>query len=339
MLFSTQLSAASLAGLCHVLRHTLDAGITLRDAFRQQATRGDPTVRPAAERIRRHLEHGDSLETALAGEKESFPPLFIAMAQVGEQTGRLPEVFAELEKYYQLQEKLRRTFRQRSFPVFIQLGVAFLVIAVMLFALSFIADTRGGQAPAILGVRGAGGAVLFLVLSFGSVALVWLLYRVLHGTLRYQASVDVFLLRVPGLGGCLQALALGRFALALRLTLDSDLPVAKALRLSLLATGNAAFIARSEGVLRAVKEGEDLTLALSGAGLFPEEFIHMVAVAEESGRIPEVMGHQAEKYHDEAGRRLTALMKGLTWAVWLVYAIFTIIAIFKIAGTYFDQLN
>ena len=66
----------------------------------------------------------------------------------------------------------------------------------------------------------------------------------------------------------------------------------------------AAFIARTEGVLRAVKDGEDLTLALTGAGLFPEEFIHMIAVAEESGRIPEIMRHQAEQYHDEAGRRL-----------------------------------
>src|SRR5437868_2137971 len=128
MSFSSQLPAAALAGLCHVLRHSLDAGITLRDVFRQQAARGQPAVRDAAERVRLRLERGDSLEAALEDEQGVFPPLFRAMAQVGEQTGRLPEVFAELEKYYALQEKLRREFRSRTFPMLVQLVIAFLII-------------------------------------------------------------------------------------------------------------------------------------------------------------------------------------------------------------------
>jgi type II secretory pathway component PulF len=338
MLFSSELPPATLAEMCRILRHSLGAGLTLRDVFRQLATRGPRAARPVAERVRQRLDRGDSLEEALKGEEQFFPPLLIAMAHVGERTGHLPEVFEELEKYYLLQQKLRREFRSRIVPTLLQLGLAFVVIAAMLFVLGMLSDSRGGQGPSVLGMRGAGAGVLFLVLSFGSVALLFVAYLVLTRTLRRKEALDAFWLRLPALGPCLQALALGRFALALRLTLDSDLSVGKALRLSMQATGNAAFAARTDAVVKALKGGENLTLALSRAQIFPQDFLNMVAVAEEGGRVPEMMRHQAEHYHDEAGRRLRRLVRVAGGLVWVVYAAFMIIAIFQLAGRYLSLL-
>jgi type II secretory pathway component PulF len=65
----------------------------------------------------------------------------------------------------------------------------------------------------------------------------------------------------------------------------------------------------------------------------------MVAVGEEGGRVPEVLRHQAEHYHDEASRRMRALVRTATFVVWLAYAIFTIIAIFTLAQRYFERLK
>ena len=63
-------------------------------------------------------------------------------------------------------------------------------------------------------------------------------------------------------------LGLGRFTMALYITLDSGMPIARALRLSLLATGNAAFTHQTDTVTQAVKNGEPLTEALTRTGLF-----------------------------------------------------------------------
>ena len=331
MLFSAQLPPASLVEMCHILRHSLGAGLTVRDVFRQLATRGPGRVRPVAERVRQRLDRGDSLEDALQDEAKTLPPLLRATAQVGERTGHLPEVFAELEKYYALQQKLRREFRARTLPTLIQLVFAFLIIAAVLFILGAISQTRGGDAPAVSGV-------LFLTLSFGSLALIFVAYLVLTRTLRRKPAFDALLLRVPALGPCAQALALGRFALALRLTLDSDLPIAKAVRLSLQATDNAAYAARTDAVLAAIKKGDDLTLALGQAQIFPVEFLNMVAVAEEGGRIPEMMSHQAQYYQEEASRRLRRLVRVAGGLVWVAYAAFMIFAIFQLYSRYFGLL-
>jgi hypothetical protein len=51
-----------------------------------------------------------------------------------------------------------------------------------------------------------------------------------------------------------------------------------------------------------------------------------------------MMRHQAEHYHDDAGRRLRRLVRVAGGLVWVVYAAFMIIAIFQIAGRYLSQL-
>ena len=63
-----------------------------------------------AQRICSQLQAGGDLQGALEKEQGVFPPLFISMAVVAEQTGNLPEIFSELERYYLSQQTLRRRF-------------------------------------------------------------------------------------------------------------------------------------------------------------------------------------------------------------------------------------
>jgi type II secretory pathway component PulF len=151
--------------------------------------------------------------------------------------------------------------------------------------------------------------------------------------------VDAFLLGLPAVGPCLRALALARFCVALRLTFETAMPTARALRLALRATGNQAFIERSEGIEAAVRAGNDLTLSLGQSGRFPEDFRNILAVAEESGRLTEVLREQAEYYHEEAGRRLTVLTSLASYGVWFVVGGLIIFVIFRLFGSYLALLN
>src|SRR5207248_373684 len=141
------------------------------------------------------------------------------------------------------------------------------------------------------------------------------------------------------LGPCLRALALGRFCLALRLTLEAGMPIGRALRLALRATGNRAFVALTGEVEKAVRAGDDLTLALTRTGRFPEDFRNILAGGEESGRLTEVLRQQAEHYHEEAGRRLVALTAVAGYAVWAGVGVVIIVAIFRLFLSYLNVLN
>src|SRR6266446_1970917 len=100
MLFSRQLPLPRIIELCRVLRHNLAAGLTLKTVFQQQSKRGSFQIRPIADRVALRLEQGESLVAALEQERDLFPTLFLSLTRLGEETGHLPEIYTELEKYY-----------------------------------------------------------------------------------------------------------------------------------------------------------------------------------------------------------------------------------------------
>ena len=329
-------SLADLTRFCRLARHGLAAGLSLVDVFRQQAERGPMSLRPVVAAIHERLNRGDGLEDALKAEGGRLPALFVTMAAVGEQTGHLPEAFAELERFFELQWTLRRRFlADITWPV-IQFVLAVGVIALLLLILGMIGAPFD---PIGLGT-GIRGAATWLVLVFGVLATLWGGYRLLARSLRHKAAVDRFLLRVPVIGPCLEALALARFCLGLRLSLGAGLPVKAAVRRSLDATGNAAYPARYEEAAAALRRGDDLTTILRACAIFPQDFLDIVANAEEGGRTPEVMEKQAEFYQEESSLRLQVLTRVAGFGVWLVVAVVIIAMIFRIAMTvYIGPLN
>jgi type II secretory pathway component PulF len=113
----------------------------------------------------------------------------------------------------------------------------------------------------------------------------------------------------------------------------------KAVGLSLYATGNAAFARLAKPVQGYIKSGDNLTGALTRTHFFPEDFLHIVGVAEQGGRVPEAMVQQAEQYTEEAERRLAVLARLLGFGVWIAVASFIVFAIFRMAGMYLQTLQ
>ena len=342
MFLSRQLPLSALIELCRAMRHNLGAGLTLRDVWRQQAKRGPAPLRPIADRVQEQIESGNSLASALERERVYFPPIFLAMTEVGEETGNLPEVFAELEKFFLLQQKLRRQFiSQSAWPIF-QFVAATLVIAGMILLLGVL----GGSGPsdfkfAPLGKTflGPSGAMLFLGIVYGLLASLFGTYFLVSRVFRNQAGADGFLLRVPAIGPCFQSLAMTRFCLALRLTMETGMSLKRALRLCFRATGNGAFIGRGDLAAEAIRAGDDLAVALGQTRLFSQDFLDIVANAEEGGRVAEVMHHQADYYEEETTRRMRILTALATLGVWLIVAGFIIFLIFRIVLSYIGLLE
>ncbi len=336
MLFSSRISLKSLVTLCHAFRVGHGAGLSLVDVFKQQATRGPSDARPVISRIAERLKQGDALEDVLKTEGGAFPPLFVSMISVGEQTGNLPEIFRELERYYSEQLSLRRQFIIAiAWPV-IELGLAILAITFLILVLGMLPTGEGGKQwdPLGLGV-GPFAAVRFLILVFMFFSGLFALYYFVTRVLGRKEAVHRILLSIPGIGGCFQALALARLALAMKLTLDSSLPTHKAVKRSLLACGNGAYEACAENTASEVKRGETVTDACSHCHVFPEEFLQAMHSGEESGQVPEVMARQAEHYQEEASMKLVILNRFASVGVWLFIACIIIFAIFKIALTIF----
>jgi len=334
MLGATWISSADLAATCRMLRVGLGAGLPIAEVFRKQAGRGPLSMRSLTGRVADRIAEGDTLDDAFKPEAGRLPPLFTALVGVGEQTGMLVETLRELEDHYDLQNRLKRNFRAQMFWPGLNLMAAVGVICLMLI----IADIVGSKIDP-LGIGTGVKAALRLLVWVGSALLgVAAAYWAIANRVRFLAPVERLILKLPVLGPALEALLLSRLGLALRLTLGAGLPVSKSLKLSLDAAASALYTQAFERAKPGLRRGETLTEVMTQCGVFPRDFLDVIANAEEGGQVPEVMERVAKNYQDDAARRLKVLSQLAAWLVYAAVAVMIISMIFRLVGTAYGPL-
>lgn len=343
MLFSSsKCPLPALVAWCRTLRHSLSAGLDPAQIFRQQAKSGPRALRPIAEDVAARLGKGDSLEDALAPHTDRFPPLFQELVAVGEQTGRLEDTFRELEQYYESTLGIQRNFRSQMVYPAVQYVLAVLIIAGLIFILGMLAPS--GKAvttdPTGLGFTGTSGAILFMVIAFGSVGGILLVMKLMSNNVKKRAQLEGIMMHLPGWGPALLAMALQRFSVALRMCVEAGLRAENTIHYCFRATSNSAFTSREGRAQEVVKKGRELTDALMASGApFPDEFRESVMVGEETGNLSEVMERLAERYREDAERKLKTAAQFTSYAIYGLVALLIIIAIFKIASIYIGLVN
>lgn len=315
----------------------LHAGLTLPQAMRHQMKSGPAVMRPVAKRLTERMEEGESLQDALESEKEFFPPLYLSIGAVAEETGTLPEALKELENFFSMQLSLWKKFiAQITWPC-IQFVLATLIVSLVIYILGILSN--GSHGISVLGLQGPKGAAYFFFGVWGFVLAIYVFIYVLRNVVGRGPFVDRLFLSFYALGPTLEALALARFCLGMAVTQEAGISPHKAIKLSLEATSNFAYTDRIESCQAMLKSGDSLTDTLREQRLFPEVFVDIVHTAEVSGTEPDTFARQAKQYSEIAEIRLKILGQAAYWLVWSLVAIFIIVLIFNIFSQYVGALS
>ena len=340
MIFLSRIPPKTLAVLCRQLGTMLDSGIAVRKSILIATKKTmHPRTRSAMREVADGVQEGRQIAECLRDHGDFFPSLAVDMISMAEQAGALPEVLLHLADHYENNERLKKELIQQITWPMIQLVAAILVIAMLIFVLGMVQSPGMDLSHLTFGLSGASGAMIWLISTFGSLAALVFGLKFVRKQEQLKQTLDPFLMRVPVLGKCLQAFAVARFSWAYYLTQQTGMPVKDSIYASTMATANGAFTTRRDGILARLMEGDTLTEALNSVQLFPAEFIEMVAVAEESGTVPEALHRMSPQFEEEAHRSLQLLSKAISGLVWLCVAGFIIMFIFKVAMWYTGLLT
>lgn len=331
-MLGSRVNLGSLALVCRSLATTLNSGVSVERAFELAAGKTrDRRCRDVMQDVKDRVRRGDDIATAMRARPNALPGLMIDLVEVGEKTGALPEILRNVAEHFENNLRLRRSFYQSiAWPVF-QLIAAILVIAGVIWLLGVIASSRGGDPIDVLGLGlvGSSGAVIWLTATFGTIFALLVSYRIAASALEGKMFLHSLLMHIPVVGGCMRSFALARFAWAFALTQQAGMPIKESLDASLRATNNGAFIKVRPTLWGLVKQGEPLAEAMAEVGVFPDDFVQIVEVAESSGTVPEALERLSGQLEEDARRSLAALTAVLGWGVWLIVAIFIIFIIFN----------
>ncbi|WP_165073599.1 type II secretion system F family protein [Paludisphaera rhizosphaerae] len=336
-----RVSSGQLAQFCRQFGSYLNAGVdydrALSSLHRQFQRTG---LGPVIERMRTRIQAGATLEDATKREQDVFGPAFQSMIKVAEARGAVPETLKMLGESYEYRQRLIRQARSAMiYPIIVLFLASTIAMLLSIYLLpmfaSMLADiSKKGSLPfasqalmAFSGFVQRIGWWLLPVLLVGVPLALLRWYRTSAG----KAVLDPIVLRIPVIGSIFRKLDVSRFARTLASLLDAGVDVGSAMDLTAQALAMTPIRKEVAAAKKPIMEGRDLSVALSRSRWFGPDVIAVLESGEETGKIPESLGHVADDYEEQASymvKNLGHLIQPLMILMLGGFVLFIILAVF-----------
>lgn len=301
-----KLSTRELAIFTRQLASALQAGILLSDTLETLAEDWqNADFRIVIEKVLAEIRSGKSFSSALAKFPQYFSPTYLALVKAGEQTGSLGLTMGNLAKHL---ESIARTIQKiktaTRYPLFVFGFFLFAVFVIVFFIIpkfKAIFASSGVSLPLL--TRIVVGISEFLIRRVFWLFLFALLCAVTYWFLQKSPKtrffIDRYKLKIPIFGNMLMKSLIARFARTLSILIVGEVGLANALTISSEVTNNSYLKSIIDKIKERVLAGFPLSQEMDNQKIFLKMFVKMVQVGEKTGRIGEMLQHNADYYDEE----------------------------------------
>jgi type II secretory pathway component PulF len=313
------------------------AGLTLDRVLHVVAEQSESAVlTEVAEHALKEVQGGKPVSEALAAYPKYFPPVYTQTLRAGEASGQFGEVAGRLADF-QEKEVARRSqiVSALIYPAILSFTAVFVVIFLLTFVvprLSQVFKDLGDDLPGSTKLLLASTDFLtkqWYIVIGGIVGLI-VLYRAWSSTEAGALSRDRAIMFMPILGPVIRKATVSRFARVLGTLVYGGVPILQAIHLSGLAAGNRVFQKSASEVEAEVREGRGIADAMRDTGAFPPVLTHMVAIGEETGDLPKMLGRVSDSLDfevDNGMRRLTSMVEPIIVLTMGVFVGFVVLSV------------
>lgn len=312
--WSRGLSQRDLAVATRELAVLLRAGLPLDRALAMLVGMGDgASLRGPIEGVLARVRDGAGLADAFAADPV-FPKLYVAMVRAGETGGNLDEALLRLADYCARTQAVRDSILSALvYPAILVCTAGLSMLFILVFVLpefETMFRNAGRQLP--LATRIVMGFGKFIgAYWWGMAALAVAAAAGLRRALRRPAlrrGWDAARLRLPILGDLTGKIELERLSRTLGTLLGNGVALPTALGMVRVTIGNSVIAAAIGDAQIGLREGDGLAERLAGTGVFPASTLDFVRVGEQTGKLDEMLLHQADLYEQTIKHRIERLM-------------------------------
>jgi len=268
------------------------------------------------EDLAKSIEGGLSFSEALAQHKEAFSDVYINMVAAGETGGILDDILKRLAIQMEKEASIKKKIRSASiYPI-----VLVVIAVIAFFALMIFIVPKFGDIIKNLGGEDAQLPIYTrIMLAFSDFMIqFWYLFiigfsAVIYGIRRYIKSpkgrfkYHQLLLKIPVIKKFIIKVAIARFSRMFASMMGAGVGVLDTLTVIARSIGNTVIEQELNDAIKEVRNGKQLSEALSQSQVFPPIVAQMLAVGEETGQIDTVLIKVADYYEEE----VDALVDGI----------------------------
>jgi general secretion pathway protein F len=278
-------------------------------------------------KIKDNVVEGNSFAHALSLFPGTFSSLFINMVRAGESTGTLEVVLDRLADMMERRQALKMKIQSAlAYPVLMSVigtVVLFLLLTFIVPSITSIFVDMNRQLP--------GPTRLLMAISdffkhwwwgfFLMLGIMVVAYFLFSKTASGRLMIDQFKLNLPLIGPLVRKLAVARFSRTLGSLQENGVPMLQALEIVKNIAGNVVI---SDAIAEAAIEvgrGHSLGASLGKHSVFPNLFIQMVVLGEQSGELEVMLNKVADVFENETEAQVTTIASLLEPFMILVMAV------------------
>jgi type II secretory pathway component PulF len=324
------------------LAHLLSAGMTLDEALGVLVRRlKHPRLQALSKGLHRALVDGRSLSQALRDYPRIFSPLYVNLVSAGEASGALAEILrrlvAHLADVKALRDRVQQALLYPAILVVAGLGLIITFMTVMVPKLTTFFKGTGQPLPGATRLLVNANELIVhywwlgALLAAGS----WAAFRAFTSRPEGRRAWDAFTWRLPLYGRIIRFRFYAQFARTLGTLVENGVTLLGALELLEEISGNAFVRERMVATRRAVVDGAALSTALAEQRLFPELFLDMMAVGEQTGKFGGTMQMIASVYERELDQQIQVVSTLIPPLVMIVIAAVVGLVVYGIMSAVF----
>jgi len=292
----------------------LNSGLDIKKSLHTSVNGADKELHDAVIAVKKSAEKGDTLARAFIKQSRVFPLMDRTLVDVGEKSGRLPDVFQSLADWYRFKTQILMIIKSGLMrPILLLVAAAFIIPLPTIFT-----DSIGKYIFSVFILL----TIFFLPACSG-------LYIYLNSgeQSNFRKFTEKISLRIPLVGNALWNLSLGRYCFGFWMMFESGVPVEKCTQIAADLCGNHVVAKMLAGATKSVKQGNPVSDGFSSE--LPGDFISIWKVGEESGRLGETLIKLYKKQIEKAEYCFLELSQ---WIPRAVYALVVLFFVWYILG-------
>ncbi|MBI3558624.1 MAG: type II secretion system inner membrane protein GspF [Deltaproteobacteria bacterium] len=277
--------------------------------------------------VRGDVNEGLSLAKAMSKHPKVFSNIFVNMIEAGESSGTLPLVLLRLADFQESQVRLKNKISSAlMYPVLMMMAAFGMLIGIFVFVIPKIVKIFDSMnKPMPLQTK-----VLIWISDFiinywfivaGLVIGGYFLFHRFVNSPKGRRKWDGLLLKLPVMGKMIRMIAVARFANTMSTLLAGGVPIVVAMNIVKNIVDNTLI---AEAIVQArenVTEGQSIAEPLKRSRQFPPLVIHMIAIGEKTGELPQMLQSVAVTYEEQVSVQIEGMTSLLEPAMIIVMGV------------------
>lgn len=250
--------------------------------------------------ILNNLKAGKTVAESFDTSDMVFDALYLNLIEIGEKSGSLPQVFSGLAKDLKFRKNLKaKVIQALTYPAIILM----VCVACILFVFNYIVPQMGSiftesdDLPIYTSIMlGASDWMIrYQMWLFAGLALLSLFCYKQKDSVSFKNRLGARLLKIPVLSSLIVQIERIRFNAAMALMLKTGVRVDDAINLAARSVENQVIKNSLQIAMDKVKKGGSVSSSLAMTPIYPDFYISLLEVGEESGELAQIFDEVAER--------------------------------------------